>query len=169
LICPNHESFLDGPSLTAVLPRAAIRDIFVLGYSDYWEKGVSRFIAKFCNIVSIDPNANLVRAMQVGAVGLKRNRVLMIFPEGTRSIDGRLADFKRGSAILSIELGVPIVPVGIRGTFEAWPRGGGFKFHPIRIVFGDPIDPRAFVEFPDPYAALTDKLKNDVRVLSDDV
>ena len=169
LICPNHESFLDGPTLISLLPRSVCEDILILGYSDYWENTVTRWIAKFCNIVSIDPNANLVRAMQVGAVGLKRNRVLLIFPEGTRSIDGHLAGFKKGSAILACELGVPIVPVGIRGTFEAWPRAGGFRFHPIEIVFGDPIDPKPFASFPDPYAALTEKLRNDVKVLADDV
>ena len=166
LLCPNHESFLDGPTLISTLPRDLTDNIFILGYSDYWSGFISRIVAKFCNIVSIDPNANLVRAMQVGAVGLKRNRVLLIFPEGTRSIDGRLGHFKKGAAILAFELGVPIVPVGVRGTFESWPRVGGFKFHPIEIVFGDPIDPGAFSGAADPYSALTEKLRNDVNALS---
>ena len=97
-----------------------------------------------CNIVAIDPNVNLIRAMQVGAVGLKHGRVLLIFPEGTRSIDGHVAEFKKGAAIMAYELGVPIVPVGIRGTFEAWPRGGNFRF-PRRFeteVVRDPVRAR---------------------------
>ena len=119
-----------------------------------------------CNIVAIDPNVNLIRAMQAGAVGLRNKRVLLVFPEGTRTIDGHVGEFKKGAAILARELGVPIIPVGIRGTFEAWPRGGTFRFHPVEIHFGSAIDPQAFDQTPDPYAALTEKVQNDVKILS---
>ena len=168
LICPNHESFLDGPLLISVLPRRVIYNIFIHGYSDYWESAFSRRLAQMCNIVAIDPNVNLIRAMQVGAVGLKHGRVLLIFPEGTRSIDGHVAEFKKGAAILACELGVPIVPVGIRGSFQAWPRGGKFRFHPIEFHFGKPIDPGAFGHGSDPYGAITEKLQETVKELSDD-
>ena len=142
--------------------------MFILGYSDYFDTPYTRWFARFCNIVAIDPNVNLVRAMQAGAVGLKHARVLIVFPEGTRSIDGHVAEFKKGAAILAFELGVPIVPVGIRGGFEAWPRGGRFRRHPIEFHFGDPIDPREFGRTPDPYAAITDRLQKDVKVLAGD-
>jgi len=65
-------------------------------------------------------------------------------------------------------LGVPIVPVGIHGTFEAWPRAGSFRFHPIEFYFGDPIDPKAFGSAPDPYTAITEELQKDVKSLSGD-
>ncbi|MBI4471449.1 MAG: AMP-binding protein, partial [Acidobacteria bacterium] len=169
IICPNHESFLDGPLLLAVMPRHVIYNVFILGYSDYWQSALSQRIAELCNIVAIDPNVNLVRAMQVGAVGLRHKKVLLVFPEGTRSIDGRIAEFKKGAAILACELGVPIVPVGIRGTFEAWPRGGGFRFHQVEFVIGDAINPRDFRDAADPYSAITEKLRNDVKILSGDV
>lgn len=168
LLCPNHESFLDGPLLVSTLPRRFIYKMLILGYSDYWENAFSRRLAQICNIVAIDPNVNLIRAMQAGAAGLKRGRVLLIFPEGTRSIDGRVAEFKKGAAILAYELRVPIVPVGIRGTFESWPRGGKFRFHPVEFHFGDPIDPLSFRKSPDPYTAITEKLRNDVKALSAD-
>ena len=168
LLCPNHESFLDGPLLVSTLPRHVMYNMFILGYSDYWESAVSRRIAQACNIVAIDPNVNLIRAMQVGAVGLKHGRSLLIFPEGTRSIDGHVAPFKKGAAILSYELNVPIVPVGIRGTFEAWPRGGGFRFHPVELHIGEPIDPRSFGASEDPYGAITERLEKDVKALCGD-
>jgi len=169
LICPNHESFLDGPLLISILPRKVIYNIFILGYSDYWESAFSRRIAQLCKIVAIDPNVNLVRAMQVGAVGLKRGRALLIFPEGTRSIDGHVAEFKKGAAILAYELGVPIVPVGIRGTFESWPRGGSFGLHPVEFHFGDPIDPHSFGNTADPYAAITGVLEKQVKRLCGEI
>ena len=168
LLCPNHQSFLDGPAIIAGLPRSAIYNIFILGYSDYWKGGLSRWLAQLCSIVSIDPNVNLVKAMQVGAAGLKRARVLLVFPEGTRTIDGHVCDFKKGAAILAYELGVPIVPVGLKGAFETWPRGGSFRFHPIEVHFGDPIDPTAFAGAADPYAAITEKLRQDVKTLCGD-
>jgi long-chain acyl-CoA synthetase len=166
IICPNHESFLDGPVLISTLPRRIIYNIFILGYSDYWRNAFSKWLAEICNIVSIDPNANLVGAMQVAAAGLKSNRVLLVFPEGTRSIDGRVAEFRKGAAILAYELGIPIVPVGIRGTFEAWPRAGRFRFHPVEIHYGEAIDPGAFHNFADPYGAITERLRNDVKILA---
>ena len=154
--------------LISLLPKQVIYNLFILGYSDYWRGALSRRFAEICKIVSIDPNANLIRAMQAAAVGLKSERVLLIFPEGTRTIDGHVAEFKKGAAILACELGVPIVPVGIRGAFETWPRGGGFRFHPIEFHFGDPIDPKAFSGESDPYHAITEKLENDVKALSGD-
>ncbi len=168
IICPNHESFLDGPLLVSLLPRRVIYNIFILGYSDYWASALSRRIAQMCNIVAIDPNVNLVKAMQVGATGLKHGRALLIFPEGTRSIDGHVEEFKKGAAILAFELGVPIVPVGIRGSFEAWPRGGSFRLHPIEYHFGTPIHPGKFARASDPYSVMTDALREEVQMLSAD-
>jgi 1-acyl-sn-glycerol-3-phosphate acyltransferase len=92
--------------------------------------------------------------------------VLLVFPEGTRSIDGQVAEFRKGAAILAYELGIPIVPVGLRGTFEAWPRGGKFRFHPLEIHFGDAIDPGAFSRTADPYAAITERLRDEVKILA---
>jgi 1-acyl-sn-glycerol-3-phosphate acyltransferase len=104
--------------------------------------------------------------MQAGAVGLKQGRPVLIFPEGTRSIDGHVADFKKGAAILAYELGVPIVPVGIRGSFEAWPRGGSFRFRPIEFHFGEPIDPKAFGYAPGCYGVITERLRREVKMLA---
>jgi long-chain acyl-CoA synthetase len=166
ILCPNHQSFLDGPLLISTLPRRIIYNIFILGYTDYWQGAFSRWLAEICNIVLIDPNANLVRAMQLAAAGLKNNRVLLVFPEGTRTIDGHVAEFRKGAAILAYELGIPIVPVGIRGAFEAWPRGGRFRFHPIEIHYGDAIDPMSFRAASDPYLAITERLHGDVKKLA---
>ena len=165
VICPNHQSYLDGPLLISVLPRRVIDRIFILGYTDYFKGRFMGFIAKMSRIVVVDADANLVQALQVGAAGLSKGKVLLVFPEGTRTIDGELGDFKKGSAILAVELGVPVVPVGLKGAFEMWPRGGSFRRHRVEIRFGEPIDPKRFSGAPDPYAALTEELRNAVRKL----
>jgi 1-acyl-sn-glycerol-3-phosphate acyltransferase len=85
--------------------------------------------------------------MKAGAFGLAHGKVLMLFPEGERSIDGTVRRFKKGAPILSKHMGVPIVPVAIRGAHEVWPRGGSlnwrgllpFNRHIVRLTIGDPV------------------------------
>jgi long-chain acyl-CoA synthetase len=102
-----------------------------------------RRLARWLHVVVLDPDANLVPAMRAGAFGLKHGRILVLYPEGERSIDGTPRIFKKGAAILAIHMQVPIVPVAIEGFHEVWPRGKNFfqKIAPLKIVFGKPIFP----------------------------
>jgi len=85
--------------------------------------------------------------MQAGAFGLTHGKVLVLFPEGERSIDGTVKKFKKGAPILAQHLGVPIVPVAIKGVYELWPRGRGINWslvwpwsgHRVAIVIGKPM------------------------------
>jgi long-chain acyl-CoA synthetase len=165
ILCPNHQSLLDGPLLISTLPKRVIHRIFILGFPDYWQGPIMRFFGRLSRIVEIDASTNLVQAMRIGALGLRKGKVLLIFPEGTRTIDGRLGEFKKGAAILACELGVPIVPVGLTGAFELWPRGGTFRRHAVSVAFGEPLDPRKFADAADPYGALTEALKKAVEKL----
>jgi long-chain acyl-CoA synthetase len=166
ILCPNHQSFLDGPLLIGGLPKWVIDRIFILGYTDYFEGPVMGFFGKLSRIVAVDATVNLIQALQLGSLGLRNGKVLLVFPEGTRTIDGRVAEFKKGAAIIACELGVPVVPVGLKGAFQMWPRGGSFRRHPVQITFGEPIDPKRFQGSPDPYSALTEVLRDAVQKLS---
>ena len=84
---------------------------------------VPPWLARTINIVPVDPDANLVTAMRAGATGLAMGKVLILFPEGERSIDGTPTKFRKGAAILSAHRAVPIVPVALDGLYEVWPRG----------------------------------------------
>jgi 1-acyl-sn-glycerol-3-phosphate acyltransferase len=93
-------------------------------------------------VVVVDPDANLIPAMRAGAYGLRQGLSLILYPEGERSIDGTPRTFKKGAAILSIHLQVPIVPIAIDGFHDAWPRGKSFqKFSVLKIKIGKPIQP----------------------------
>ena len=83
----------------------------------------------------VDPDANLVPAMKAGAFGLAHGKILMLFPEGERSIDGTVKRFKKGAPILARHQGVPIVPVAIQGAFEIWPRNRSFNWRAL-VPFG---------------------------------
>jgi long-chain acyl-CoA synthetase len=142
ILCANHQSYLDAPVLTAAMPWHIFRDLFYVGDSEKFGTGPARTIARFLRLIPVDPDANLVPAMRAGAYGLRHGKILVLYPEGERSIDGFPKSFKKGAAILSRHLNVPIVPVAQDGFFEAWPRGGSFqRFAPLRIQIGDPIYP----------------------------
>jgi 1-acyl-sn-glycerol-3-phosphate acyltransferase len=103
--------------------------------------------------------------MRAGAFGLRHGRVLMLFPEGERSIDGPPKTFKKGAAILSVHLRVPLVPVAIEGAYEVWPRGKKFfqARHPVKMAFGDPIYPPEPLQASEAdYARLTAKLRESI-------
>ena len=144
IICPNHQSFIDPLVLVSTLPYDVFRNTFYVGTSEIFGNGILRTIARSFRLIPVDPDANLVPAMRAGAYGLRRGKILVLYPEGERSIDGTPKTFKKGAAILATHLHVPIVPVAMDGFFEAWPRGKKFqKFTPLKITIGDPIFPPA--------------------------
>ena len=147
LICPNHQSFIDPICLCAVVRYRTFANQFYVGAVEYFESTVTRWIARSINLVPVDPDSNLVPAMQAGAFGLRHGKILMLFPEGERSIDGTVKRFKKGAPILARHLGVPIVPVALHGIHEIWPRGRAINWsllmpwsgHRVSIAFGEPM------------------------------
>lgn len=164
IICSNHQSFIDPIILGSVLPWNVFRDSFAVGTSEIFGQGFMRTLARWLRVVVVDPDANLIPAMRAGAYGLGRGGVLLLYPEGERSIDGKPKVFKKGAAILSVHLQVPIVPVAIEGFHEAWPRGKSFqKFAPLEMTFGDLIYPPPEADASEAaYEQLTAKLRDRV-------
>ena len=142
MLCPNHLSFLDSFLVVGVLPYHVIKQIFFLGYSDYFGGRYMSKLGGMIKVVPVDSDRHLKQALRLGAEGLRRNLVLCVFPEGTRSIDGSLKRFRKGPGILATELNIPLVPVGIKGTYEAWSRGSNkIRLHPVEIHFGKAFSP----------------------------
>jgi len=165
ILSSNHQSYIDPVVLTSVLPKNLMENIFAVGTSDIFGQGFMRRLARWLRVMVLDPDANLVPAMRAGAFGLKQGRVLILYPEGERSIDGTPRIFKKGAAILSIHMQVPIVPVAIEGFYEAWPRGKKFlqRISPLTMVFGEPIFPPPEPEASEAaYAKLTAEVKTRV-------
>jgi long-chain acyl-CoA synthetase len=125
----------------------------------------------------VDPDAGLVRAMQAGACGLRRGRILVLFPEGERSIDGTVKHFKKGAAILSQHLQVPIAPVAITGLYEIWPRNrplGWRRLLPgaktrVRLTFGPSIVPATVADAGTAAAETYDAITRELRRRVDDM
>ena len=140
--------------------------LFRSGAVEYFETPLTRWVARTINLVPVDADSNLVPAMQAGAFGLSHGKVLVLFPEGERSIDGTVKKFKKGAPILAQHLHVPIVPVAIKGIYELWPRNRPFNWqlmlpwsgHRITIEFGEPM---TFAEG-EPYSDSTQRLRTRV-------
>src|SRR5258708_6357330 len=161
IISSNHQSYLDPLILAGILPPEVFHKLFAVGTSDIFGRGFMRRLARSLKVVVLDPDANLVPAMRAGAFGLRQGLALILYPEGERSIDGTPKNFKKGAAILSIHLQVPIVPLAIEGFYDAWPRNKSFKsFAPLKMAFGDPIYPPPETEASEAaYEKLTAELK----------
>lgn len=139
VLCANHTSFLDGFIVLAGVPFRAELDLYFIAFRRYFLAPVVRDLVRRARIIPIDAT-KIIEAMQGSYFVLKHNKALCIFPEGERSIDGEIKEFKKGIGIIAKELGVPLVPVHIKGAFEAWPRTEKFpKLGPVRIKFGEPV------------------------------
>jgi long-chain acyl-CoA synthetase len=88
----------------------------------------------------------LVRALQSSAAVLRQGKILCVFPEGERSMTGRLRPFRKGIGILVKELSVPVLPAHIAGSYEAWPRGQTLpRIHRLSVRFGPVASPEALL------------------------
>ncbi|HEX9959403.1 MAG TPA: AMP-binding protein, partial [Pyrinomonadaceae bacterium] len=122
LVCPNHQSFLDPFAVCSTYSLEIFRHTFHVGASEFFQNAFMRWLSRLLNVVPIDPDTQLMRAMKAGAAGLKSGKVLNIYPEGERAFDGELHEFKKGAAILATELDLPILPVALDGLHKVWAR-----------------------------------------------
>ena len=171
ILSPNHQSFLDGPVVVSCLPWRTVRHAFYVGSSEIFGSAIMRRIAESVRIIVIDPDANLVPAMRAGAYGLRNHGVLVLFPEGERSIDGPPKLFKKGAAILAIHTQCPVVPVALQGFYEAWPRGEKFRgLSKLKVRFLDPVDPPPLGPNPEQqYGDMTAEIRSRILAAYDDL
>ncbi len=179
IITPNHTSHLDTLTVITALGKDSHR-LWTLAARDYWfGKRFQGWFAHNCmNALPIERDGNFAQFMQdlrlVNSV-LQQNNGVLIFPEGTRSLDGKLQPFKPG--ILSLLIygqQVPIIPAYIQGAYEVLPKGQNFpRKHPIRIVFGEPLlfevnkNSRETVDNAGKYKTFLTELENRVAKLEE--
>jgi 1-acyl-sn-glycerol-3-phosphate acyltransferase len=138
--------------------------MFALAASKYFQGRLATWLISLFRVLPIDEDRNLLSGLRMAKAGLERDLVLCIFPEGTRSADGKMQEMRKGAAILACALKIPVAPVGLTGTFEAWPRGRMFpKPHPVNVSYGVAISPGEDETVDAFHARLSEALIREVR------
>ncbi|MFF7967708.1 lysophospholipid acyltransferase family protein [Streptomyces sp. NPDC007903] len=173
IIAGNHLSFSDHFLMPAILKRR----ITFLAKAEYFTgpglKGrLTAFFFRSAGQIPVDRSGKEAgqAAVREGLKVLDRGELLGIYPEGTRSHDGRLYKGKVGVAVMALKAGAPVVPCAMIGTFEAQPPGRKIpRLRPIRIRFGEPLEFSRYAGMEDEKAvlrAVTDEIMYAVLELS---
>jgi 1-acyl-sn-glycerol-3-phosphate acyltransferase len=147
----NHTSHLDTPLVLCSLPSAWRRKTAVAAAADYffdvgWRAATTALVF---NTFPIDRSGGK-RATSTARQLMEEGWNLLVFPEGTRSRDGWVGRWRHGASRMCLDYGVPAVPVALRGTFAAMPRGRSWPRPgrvPISVRFGPPLTPDSGEEF----------------------
>jgi 1-acyl-sn-glycerol-3-phosphate acyltransferase len=143
VVVANHSSHADTAVLLAALPANA-KPVFVAA-ADYWfDVPVRKFIASsLAGVLPVRRNGGgSFEAMLAAArPALEAGRTVVIYPEGTRSMNGIVGEFRSGALRLARECGVPVVPIALTGTADVLPKGGRWSPAPMQVHIGEAVDP----------------------------
>ena len=137
IIASNHVSYLD----PAVLVASLNRKIYLIAKKEVFKNTFVSFILKNLNAFSVDRGNVDILAFKKAINILREEKILGIFPEGTRSSNGELQELKLGVVKIAMKTGVPILPVGIIGTHKIYPQGIKFPIlfkNKIIVKYGAP-------------------------------
>lgn len=164
ILAPNHQSFLDAPLVVGDIDAQTLRRTYFYAKKDHVRGPVMSLLARNHNVVIMDLKTLKESIRTLGQI-LSEGRNLVIFPEGTRTRNGEVGEFKKTFAILAKELGVPIVPVRIEGAYEVWPRHRTLpRFGQVRVTYLPAIHP----EPDESYEALASRVRSAVAQDSED-
>lgn len=136
ILAGNHQSFLDGFMINSILPPEIRKKTYYMAINIHFEGRIKRFAAENGNIILVNLNKNIKESLQRAAQILQSGGNLVIFPEGARTRDGRIGEFKKTFAILARELEVPVVTFGIKGAYDLMPYGSSLpKKGSVEIEF----------------------------------
>jgi len=137
LLVANHQSYLD-PMLIAVQLR---RPVCFLARSSLFTNRYFGWLIRTLHAFPVRQGEGDVGAVKEAIHRLREGHVLNIYPEGSRSETGQIGPMEKGVALVIRRAGVPVVPVAIDGSFQAWPRDRIlFRPHPIRVLYGPAMD-----------------------------
>jgi long-chain acyl-CoA synthetase len=174
ILCPNHESHFDVIFVTSCLPPKYQKTLCTFAKRELFDRFMTRLIVKAIRAIPVDRKGDPRLALEMGITLLKAGRPVFIHPEGTRTRNGALKPFRRGAAHLSLQTGVPLIPVRIKGAFNIYPPHARFPKllsfqaeHPLhlKIHFGKPIAPPPDTLDAATQQMLTDQLRHAIEKL----
>jgi 1-acyl-sn-glycerol-3-phosphate acyltransferase len=135
IMAANHQSYLDPP----IVGVSCKRELYYLARKSLFDRPLIGALISRVNAVPVDLSKGDLTALRTVIQLLKAGRRTLIFPEGTRSLDGQIQKARPGIGMIIAKTLAPVVPIRIFGSFEAWPKGGKLRLHPILVVVGKPI------------------------------
>ncbi len=137
LLVANHASFLDPFVMGTYMPR----QVHFLMYARYFFSPLFHWYCKRTECIPLKKDGRDISALKQALRLLRSGEMIGIFPEGERSVTGKLGSGAPGVALIALKADVPILPVGIVGTYEAFPRGARFPRlrSPITVRYGKPF------------------------------
>jgi 1-acyl-sn-glycerol-3-phosphate acyltransferase len=169
ILCPNHTSVLDSFFVPAMVPRR----VTYVGKAEYMDSWKTKHLFPALGMIPIDREGGdaAERALNAAQRVLQKGELFGIYPEGTRSRDGRLYRGHTGPARLALRARVPIVPIGIVGSRDVMPPEARYPAlnKPVTIRFGEPISVERYVDRADDRLVLRqiiDEVMFDIRNLS---
>lgn len=135
ILASNHQSYFDPP----LAGNASDRPIYFLARRSLLNVPVLGWLLPKLNVIPVEQEGVDRSALKGIIKVLKQGECALVFPEGSRTFDGELLPAQPGLGLIIARTLAPVVPVRIFGAHEVLPRGGGFHFHPITIVVGEPI------------------------------
>lgn len=170
VIAANHETYVDGMWIGAFLPRSHFRKMACIAAKDLEDQHglLGKLIVRVGRAIAIDRFGNPVRGLIIARKKVDEGNILLVHPEGTRSVDGHLGEFKDGAAYIATKSKVPLLPVFIDGGYEIfsrhmkWPQtndpASGRK-REVVLTFGKPFMPKDFSDMREMAAALENWMK----------
>ena len=144
IFAANHSSHADTSLILHALTDSARDHTVVAAAADYWFKRpfLGNVVSLFLNTFPFSRTGGAQAQLHSSSQLLKSGWNLVLFPEGSRSVDGRIQEFKPGVGFLAKETGTPVVPMHIRGAYQVMPRGQKLPLPgPIRVRIGKPMTP----------------------------
>lgn len=146
LICANHQSFFD-PVLVGL---TCDRRMNYLARDTLFHNPILAPLIRYLDAIPIDREGGGLAGLKETLRRLKAGEQVLIFPEGTRTLDGEVAPLKPGFCSVTRRSQVPLIPVGLDGAFQAWPRTAKFpRLGRIAVVVGEPISPEQIAAMSD--------------------
>lgn len=141
----NHQSFLDPLIIGVSTHRRRVRP---MARSSLFTNRFFGWLIRTLGAFPVERGAADLAAMRTSIELIKNGTVMLVFPEGTRTSDGKTAEFHSGAFMLIKRAQPIVVPVAIEGAFDAWPRNRSRPklFGRVGIMFGEPLDPRSLME-----------------------
>jgi 1-acyl-sn-glycerol-3-phosphate acyltransferase len=135
IMAANHASYFD-PPLVGITCKS---ELYFLARKTLFDMPVLGSLISRVNALPVDLSKGDLSALRTVIHLLKDGKRTVIFPEGTRSLNGQIQQARPGIGMIIARTLAPVVPMRIFGSFEAWPKGGKIKPHPITVVVGRPI------------------------------